>query len=162
MNHTHLPFVPRQVLSWPALFEGFRRLGGSWAGLLSPKAYPCSSAWEEGSAKLSALPLAPHESLHPIEGTATSGGDPMGTAEPWMHRVVPPAPPWAIVTFRLSSGFRCALDPGARGQVGALGTALLHREQGGGQQTIQPRAPAAEAEPFSPAAGDLGGEPGSE
>lgn len=82
----------------------------------------------------------------------------MGTAEPWMHRGVPPAPPWAITMFRLSSGFRCAPDPGAHGQAGALGTALLHRER---SAIIQPGASAAKAEPFSPAASDLGGEPGS-
>lgn len=58
-----------------------------------------------------------------------------------MHRAVHPAPPWAIVMFRLSSGFRCAPDPGACGQAGALGTALLHRERGDSQQPSSPGLP---------------------
>lgn len=41
--------------------------------------------------------------------------------------------------FRLDSGYRCALDSGACGQAGALGTALLHREREG--VSIQPRLP---------------------
>lgn len=85
---------------------------------------------------------APCTASHSSWEPSSQRGDPVGIGGPWVWaRSSAPAPPGAVLMFRLDFGYSCALDSGACGQAGALGTALLHREwEGVGTQPMAPTA----------------------
>lgn len=85
---------------------------------------------------------APCTASHSSWEPSSQRGDPVGIGGPWVWaRSSAPAPPGAVLMFRLDFGYSCALDSGACGQAGALGTALLHGEwEGVGTQPMAPTA----------------------
>lgn len=92
MSRTHLPLLSRQVLSWSAL-QAFLKdpagLGRSCAELLMPSAAPqlgngALTSSLHGLFLLMGAFILQRARSHKQEG----GEDPMGTAEPWMPKML--------------------------------------------------------------------------